>query len=169
MTAIVLVLWLAQTNPAAPATAVPLVVTTPSSIDTSVRRAPVAFTPSADAGLIENSGSTNFAGFKIALEPNGNALIGEPSGVRRGTVARATTNWFFSHLAADGPLERIAVAHCLKPVSFGSTTTVTWMGHVTPDLSCAGGPAAGELNRTVRAIERQLDVTPQKRGLRYPM
>jgi len=169
MTIIALLLWLAQANPAAPATAAPPVVTTPSSIDTSVRRAPVAFTPSTDAALIENSGSTNFAGFKIALEPNGSALIGEPSGVRRATVSRATAKWFFSHIAADGPLERVAVTHCLKPVSFGSTTTVAWKGHVTPDLSCGGGPAATELDRMVRAIERQLDVTPQKRGLRYPM
>jgi hypothetical protein len=137
--------------------------------DVGVRRAPVAFTPSNDAAIIENSGSTNFAGFKIAVESNGSALVSEPSGVRRGTVSRATTKWFFSHLAADRPLDRLAFDRCTKPVSFASTTTVTWMGQHSPDLLCGGSGAAAELNRTIGAIERQLGVVPQKRGLRYPM
>jgi len=138
-------------------------------VDASVRRAPIAFTPSKDAALIENSGSTNFAGFEIAVEPSGDALIREPGGVRRGTVSRATAKWFFSHLDAARPLGRVAVERCMKPASFASTTTVTWAAQQTPDLGCGGSPAARELARTIGAIERQLGVTPQARGRRYPM
>jgi len=161
MIAFTLALLLAQSAPpGAPSS---------SPNDVEVRRAPVAFTASNDAAIIENSGSTNFAGFKIAVESSGSALVSEPSGVRRGTVSRATTKWFFSHLATDRPLDRLAVDRCTKPVSFASTTTVAWMGQHSPDLLCGGSGAAAELSRTVGAIERQLGVVPQKRGLRYPL
>ena len=163
MIAFTLALLLTQTAP--PSAPSP----TTAANDAGVRRAPVAFTPSNDAAIIENSGSTNFAGFKIAVESNGSALVSEPGGVRRGTVSRATTKWFFSHLATDRPLDRLAVDRCVKPVSFASTTTVTWLGQHSPDLLCGGSGAATELNRTIGAIERQLGVVPQKRGLRYPL
>jgi hypothetical protein len=161
MLTIALALLLAQSAP-------PVVTTPGAAIDTSVRRSPLAFAPSRDAALIENSGSTNFAGFDIAIEPNGAALIREPGGVRRGTVSQATTKWFFSHLAKDRPLAKLAILHCMKPVSFASTITVTWMGQHTPDLGCGGSPATSDLNRTVGAIERELGVVPQPRGARYP-
>ena len=165
MIAFTLALLLTQAAPpSAPSSA-----TAANDAGIGVRRAPVAFTPSNDAAIIENSGSTNFAGFKIAVESNGSALVSEPGGVRRGTVSRATTKWFFSHLATDRPLDRLAVDRCVKPVSFASTTTVTWLGQHSPDLLCGGSGAATELNRTIGAIERQLGVVPQKRGLRYPM
>jgi hypothetical protein len=165
-----LVLVLAQTaTPPPPMVTTPSATSTTAASDPGVRRAPVAFTPSKDAALITNTGSTNFGGFEIAVEPDGAALVREPSGVRRGTVSRATAKWFFAHLAADRPLGRMAILHCMKPVSFGSDTLVAWQGQTTPDLSCGGGPATQELNRTIRAIERQLVVVPQKKGLRYPM
>jgi len=163
MMLLALALLLAQT--AAPQTPA---VTTPAAIDASVRRAPIAFAFSKDAALIENSGSTNFEGFAIAVETSGSALIREPNGVRRGSISAATAKSLFSLLAANRRLGRIAVDHCMKPVSFGSTTTVTWRGQRTPDLSCGGSAAAQDLSRTAGAIERQLGVEPQRRGLRYP-
>src|ERR1700688_5331830 len=110
MIAFTLALLLAQSAPpGAPSS---------SPNDVEVRRAPLAFTASNDAAIIENSGSTNFAGFKIAVESSGSALVSEPGGVRRGTVSRATTKWFFSHLATDRPLDRLAVARCVEAGSF---------------------------------------------------
>ena len=61
MIAFTLALLLTQTAP--PSAPSP----TTAANDAGVRRAPVAFTPSNDAAIIENSGSTNFAGFKIAV------------------------------------------------------------------------------------------------------
>jgi len=139
------------------------------SAEPNVRRAPIAFRPSKDAALIQNSGSTNFAGFEIALEPNGDALVSEPGGVRRGTVPPTAAKSFFALLGANRRLGRIAVVHCMKPVSFASTTTVAWRGQRSPDLSCGGSDAAQALNRAAGAIERQLGVEPQPRNARYPM
>jgi len=54
----------------------------------------------------------------------------------------------------------------MKSASFGSSTTLTWQGAVSGDLSCGGGPTVAELNRTIGVILTQLRVTPGPRRAR---
>jgi hypothetical protein len=120
------------------------------------------------AALIVNGGSTNFAGFKIAVSRDGAAVYQTASGIARGRVAPATAQWLFAHLAADRPLDKLPPGECMKSVSFGSSTTIAWNGETTPDVTCAGDARLQELDRTVGAIEKQLGVSQEPRNRRYP-
>jgi len=142
---------------------------TPAATDSPILRRPPpqAFVVPPDAALIVNGGSTNFAGFKIAVERDGTATYQQPSGVTQGRVSAATAKWLFEHLAADRPLDKLPSGQCVKSASFGSSTTIAWGGETSPDLGCPGDARVQELNRTVGVIERQLGVTAQPRNRRY--
>ena len=138
----------------------------PNPAETMVRRPPVLFPAWPDAAVIENSGSTNIAGYRIAVRPDGTAAYIAGGDVQRGTVPLATAHWLFARLTAAGPLDALAVRRCMKRASFGSSTTLTWQGAVSGDLSCGGGPTVAELNRTIGVILTQLRVTPGPRRAR---
>jgi hypothetical protein len=161
----------AQMAPAAPQPSASPIAPLPTITEGSIlRRPPPAAGPfivPPGATLIVNGGSTNFAGFKIAIERDGAAVYEMASGVARGHVAPATAKWLFARLAADRPLDKLPTGQCMKSVSFGSSTTIAWNGETTPDITCAGDPRVQELNRTVAAIEKQLGVVPQPRNRRY--
>jgi hypothetical protein len=125
-----------------------------------VRRPPVVFPVWLDAAVIENSGSTNTAGYRIAIRPDGEAAYSAGGAIERGTLPRATTHWLFAKLETAGPLDALAVRRCMKSASFGSSTTITWRGSGSPDLSCGGDPTVAELNRTIGVIRTQLHVSP---------
>ena len=140
----------------------------PGVTDGPVRRPPPqAFVVSPEAALIVNAGSTNFAGYKIAVERDGTVAYQQPSGVTRGRIPAATAKHLFRLLAADRPLDALPLGACMKSVSFGSATTITWNDQTTPDISCAGNPRLAELNRTVGVIVKQLDIVPQPKNRRY--
>jgi hypothetical protein len=158
-------LLFAQMTPSASPSA-PLPTITEGPI---LRRPPPAgpFVVPPGAALIVNGGSTNFAGFKIAVARDGTAVSQMPSGVALAHVAPATAKWLFEHLAADRPLDKLPPGECMKSVSFGSSTTIAWNGETTPDITCTSDPRVAELNRTVSAIEKQLGIVPQPRNRRY--
>lgn len=135
----------------------------PQATDAMVRRPPVVFPVWPDAAVIENSGSTNIAGYRIAVHPGGAAAYTTGGAVEHGTVSRATAHWLFAKLEAAGPLADLKAGHCMKSASFGSSTTLEWHGVRTPDLTCGGDPTVAELNRTVASIVRQLHVSPGPR------
>ncbi len=103
--------------------------------------------PSALAATIANSGSTNFPGYRIALEPTGVAFVtntrDNTSSVQR--VDPKLAKRFFDAMAAVGPMSGITVLHCMKSASFGSSTTITMNGATSPDISCGGDPKVAEL------------------------
>ncbi len=103
--------------------------------------------PSAQAATIVNSGSTNFPGYRIALEPSGVAYVTNTRDDAH-TVQRVDPKLaerFFAAIAAVGPMSGISVMHCMKSASFGSTTTVTMNGATSPDISCGGDAKVAEL------------------------
>jgi hypothetical protein len=140
--------------------------TAPNPAESIVRRPPVVFPAWPDAAVIENSGSTNTAGYRIAVRPSGEAAYTTGGNVERGTVSRATAHWLFAKLAAAGPLDALAVRHCMKSASFGSSTLLEWQGARSSDLSCGGDPTVAELNRTIGVILTQLRVSPGPRTRR---
>jgi hypothetical protein len=92
---------------------------------------------------IVNSGSTNRAGFRIAIDAQGNAeATATPRRLRAPqqqdkpqlqTIPPA----LFKSFGAD--LASLPEVHCMKSASFGSRLTVESGAEETPDLSCGDG------------------------------
>jgi hypothetical protein len=109
--------------------------------------------------VIRNSGSTNTQPYTIAITADGNAVVTVGSGtpeVHRLPAGQAAV--LFDELRAAAPLDALAHGHCMRSASFGTTTTVTFGGATTPDLSCAPGPGAQDLAKTVSEISRELRI-----------
>ena len=131
-------------------------------------RRPATFPPvPPDAAVIENSGSTNAAGYTIVISPDGNAVVRQYDSFQRKVAGAPQTRWLFLKLREAAPLDSLATVHCLKSASFGSSTTVSWNDRSTADLSCGGDPLSRELMRTIGVIVRDLgiDTRPQRRRL----
>lgn len=101
----------------------------------------------ADSAVIVNSGSTNTAGFKIAVERSGNAeyaamprrpLPQAPEPSRR-PVPNELAKRLYADLEAAKPLSSLPRPRCAKSASFGSRLTIEFGGSETPDLSCGDG------------------------------
>ena len=116
-----------------------------------------------DSVVIVNSGSTNFAGYRIVVEKSGNAeytatprRYGPQSqgaaGPVRKKVPRPLLQRLYSDLGAAKPLSALPEAHCMKSASFGSTLTVEFNGQKTPDLSCGDGGSA-EMENLARDVK----------------
>jgi hypothetical protein len=54
-------------------------------------------------------------------------------------LSNAAVERFHADLNAAKPLTSLAVVHCMKSVSFGSTLTIAFGGEQTPDLNCRDG------------------------------
>ncbi len=117
----------------------------------------------AEDAIIANSGSTNALGYTIFLAPDGSAIVRRGAATEQRTVARPQTRWLFSRLAAAGPLDQLAGGHCMKSVSFGTTTSIAWHGASSGDLSCRPSPLGAEISRTIAVIVDQLEITLQPR------
>jgi hypothetical protein len=113
--------------------------------------------------VIRNSGSTNAAGYTIVVHRDGSAEIDQGGVAAYATLARPQTEWLFGKLQADAPISNLVSAHCMRSMSFGSTTRVTYRGATTGDLGCTFDPAARELKRTVEVITAQLGVAQRPR------
>jgi hypothetical protein len=116
---------------------------------------------------IVNSGSTNTAGFRIAIRRSGAA---EYTSVPRGANPRTAepdkaeaeksgreipkdlASRLFADLEAAKPLGGLPAPHCMKSKSFGSRLTIEFGGETTPDLSCGDGG-----NEHLRAIIRDVN------------
>jgi hypothetical protein len=113
--------------------------------------------------VIQNSGSTNAAGYAIVVHRDGSVEIDQAGVVTRATLGRPQTAWLFAKLQADGPISNLVSGHCMRSMSFGSTTRVTYRGATTGDLGCTFDPAARELKRTVDVIAAQLGISMRPR------
>ena len=90
----------------------------------------------ADPNLkISVSASTNTKPYEYAITPNGK-VVGTAK-----TLPVALTNKLFRDARAAGQLDQVEIGHCMKSASFGTSTTVEFNGHTSPDLSC-GSPNA---------------------------
>jgi hypothetical protein len=98
---------------------------------------------------IVNSGSTDRAGFRIAIDAQGNAeATATPRRLRAPqqqdkpqlqTIPPALFKSFGADLDAAKPLASLPEVHCMKSASFGSRLTVESGAEETPDLSCGDG------------------------------
>jgi hypothetical protein len=124
--------------------------------------------PGPDDVLIENSGSTNTAGYRIILHSDATADIRENDETVHAKVDPALVASFVAKLRADGPLASLGGGHCMRSVSFGSSTRVAYHGESTGDLSCGASPEGRDLLGDARAIASALGVTTF-RARRFPL
>ena len=122
--------------------------------------------------VIVNSGSTNAPGFSIVVTRDANATwhAGATSPTRSqpsaldciavdGTTLEPTlTLTLFDDLAAAGPLGSLSFDGCLKSVSFGTTTSLSYDGATVPDVECGSSndAHAANLTRDVNAMEKAI-------------
>jgi hypothetical protein len=101
------------------------------------------------AATIVNTGSTNTAGFRIAVHPSGAAeyvSIPRGAGAQSAVPEKAARDIpadlaarLFTDLAAARPLSSLPAPHCFKSASFRYRLTIEFDGETTPDLSCGDG------------------------------
>ncbi len=113
-----------------------------------------------DAVSIVNSGSTNVAGYELRVLPDGDLLPRPAAGVAK-RVSPALVTRLFADLRAAGPLDRLSATHCMKSVSFGSSTRITYRGKISPDLSCPSlSPAVRALAADAAAVTGAAGIRP---------
>jgi len=100
---------------------------------------------SPDATIV-NSGSTNRAGFRIAVKRTGVAEMNTRGKSVQRELAPETVARFYADLKAAEPLAAFPKVHCMKSASFGSSLSVELGGDKTPDLSCGDGGSAAMRN-----------------------
>jgi hypothetical protein len=116
-----------------------------------------------NAIVIADSGSTNTNSYRIVVSLSGHAHY--ESGPRHGN--RRLPKKMVAKLKYDvmmaQPLEHVrARPDCMKPVSFGTTTTVSLGAEQTADLNCAASPKGDALKSDAEAISSYLDLpTPR--------
>jgi len=98
---------------------------------------------SGDTITIENSGSTNMKGYRIAVTPDGMARTDD------GRAASLPPD-LFAKLKSDVtmamPLHDLKTGACMKSVSFGSSTFISLGDERSGDLSCPAGPKGEALS-----------------------
>jgi hypothetical protein len=125
-----------------------------------------------DVAVVVNSGSTNTAGYRIIIRPNGSATYifnRASASAPAQTLSPLLTRTFFRDLAAARPFTALPPGPCMKSASFGTKTFVDFRAASTPDLSCA--PAESKSSRVyqdILNIERYLHVPYRNaQGRRY--
>ena len=118
----------------------------------------LAAMPDTDALLIVNSGSTNMAGYRIEVLPNGNMAYGSGATIRSGTLPAAVTQKLFGDVRAAVPFAQLALKPCPKSASFGSTTVLTYKNETSTDISCPGSPKAATLYADVQTVRQAAGV-----------
>ncbi len=96
--------------------------------------------------VITNSGSTNMPGSTLTINRDGSGSITYEKEVPGQTLKHVTNKAFPAHTFDTGQLEqmlnkvgsvdKIPNHGCLKSMSFGSTTTITYQGKTSGDVSC---------------------------------
>jgi hypothetical protein len=118
-----------------------------------------------DVAVIVNSGSTNSYGYTIQVwsDGKGSVTLQERGGAAVVTpkpfaVPPTIAVIFFSDLAAARK-GNAATVPCMKTVSFGTSTHITWQGWESPDLTCPPKDSLGD------ALVRDVDGIRQAAGI----
>jgi hypothetical protein len=114
--------------------------------------------------VITNTGSTNMAGYRIEVAPDGHAQVTQGVGTRSVTIPVKLATQLYTDLAAAGPLDALPTQPCMKSASFGSRTTLAYKTKTSADLQCGQlSPAGRALAVDVAAITEAAAVHPARR------
>ena len=122
--------------------------------------------------VITNSGSTNTPAFTLTIHQDGSGKLTYQKGSHAERFARFKDKTFpagtfdsqqlSSQLSGIKDVSTIPNHNCLKSASFGSTTTVTFQGKTSGDLSCLSNqdtPVFLDLKDTVQKISTQISTS----------
>lgn len=108
--------------------------------------------------VITDTGSTNRPGLSISIGTRGHAVIESRRGAKvRLRIESELQHRFMEHVEAAAPLNELKVNHCMKSVSFGSSTFITYQGSRSPDLSCPN-----QQDPHAAALQKDLDEIMEK-------
>ena len=111
-----------------------------------------------NTAVITNSGSINTIGYRIYVSPDGKVSYVDGHGSGQGQLSEKLTERFFYHLAEARPLSALPEEHCVKSVSFGTSTYLALGGDRSPDLSCPGSDKVQDLEDAIHAITGTLGI-----------
>jgi hypothetical protein len=85
-----------------------------------------------------DTGSTNVPGMNVKVDSTSQQAMVEPRGgsAQKITLAKELSNRLMEDLKTAGPLNELPPVHCMKSVSFGTSTFIEYNGVRSPDLSC---------------------------------
>jgi len=94
--------------------------------------------------IVEDTGSTNFSGYRIAIEPSGQVNVMGNGKEKRNlvysygqyNVSPETVKQLINDLEAVMPLSGVTPVFCMKSVSFGTITRIIYKGQTSPDIQC---------------------------------
>jgi hypothetical protein len=117
------------------------------------------------AVTIYNPGDTDFTGYAIAVEPDGQAWSMDGAGRSQSQLPFAVTQAFFTDLAAAGPLTSLTAHPCTASRETSETNSQTdpgiylvWRGQRSPNLQCASDPRADRLLADATSIAHAMYV-----------
>jgi hypothetical protein len=110
---------------------------------------------------ILQSGSTNARGYKVTIYKDGSAMaeIGaaatalhsEPAQIQQFGTGTVQTGKLQALLTQIGDVSAIPTGHCMKSVSFGTRTEISYQGKTSGDLQCVRGTAGEQPENLLRA------------------
>ncbi len=126
--------------------------------------------PRLDGATIVNSGSTNTAGWRIALRSNGLGTVSGDAVAARSFSVPSDLAVKFLNDAQSARDARSAGRPCMKSASFGTRLNVLWHGWISPDLSCPAASALlAALGNDVSRIVAAANPSGGMRRIRLPI
>jgi len=108
------------------------------------------------AASIVNSGSTNTFGYKVTVYPSGKAYSQVNGKLTMAHLPSTLTGRFFRDLEAAVPVSSLAAGHGMKSASFGTSTTVSYRGQQSPDLSSPAEAKGRAISADILEITKEL-------------
>jgi len=124
-----------------------------------------------NAIVIINSGSTNTIGYRIIVATNGEARFASGEGLGSTMLPRELFAKLKYDVVMAQPLSHVrARPDCMKPASFGSTTTIALADERSEDLSCPASQKGEALKHDVELVADFLHVrgVPHGHGRELP-
>ena len=115
------------------------------------------------AAVILNTGSTNTQGYRIVVQPSGDAEYINGSHRAIASVPASLAEQFFKDLQAAMPLTARGASDCMKSSSFGSSLFIWWNGSRSGDLTCG---LSSKVSSEALQIAQSLGMST---GLRTPL
>ncbi|MFN6529586.1 hypothetical protein [Nostoc sp. ChiSLP03a] len=113
--------------------------------------------------VIINSGSTNTCKYIINVLPSGKATYTVCNRKGAGEIKVGTATKFFNDILAAKSLSKLPYKPCAKPVSFGTSTEVSYQGQKSQDISCPSNDSrVTNLYDDTKSIQEELNFSTSK-------
>ncbi len=118
-------------------------------------------TPTPSPITISNSGATNVAAYTIVVNYSDSVVVTRSGNTSNATVSAASVTQLFNDVILYAPMNKVLTADgCTKSASYGTATTITYLGSMSGDVSCPPTTTspAQTLYTDTQNIENQLNL-----------